>query len=168
MDDLLQVGVITSTHGIKGEVKVYPTTDDVKRFKQLKSVILETKAGKQEVNIESVKFFKNMAIIKFEGYNKIEDVERMRQVKLYVTRDNAVKLQKNEYFIADLIGCTIFENNDELGTLSEVLQTGANDVYIVKTKESKEILIPAIKECILKVDIKKKKIMVHLLEGLVD
>lgn len=168
MEDLLQVGVITSTHGIKGEVKVYPTTDDVKRFKKLNSVILELKSGMQEVNIEGVKFFKNMVIIKFEGYDKIEDVERMRQVKLYVTRENAVKLQKNEYFIADLIGCTVFENKAELGILTEVLQTGANDVYIVKTDEGKEILIPAIKECVLKVDIKKKKIMVHLLDGLVD
>jgi 16S rRNA processing protein RimM len=168
MDDLLQVGVITSTHGIKGEVKVYPTTDDVKRFKKLKNVILDDGKEQKEVNIQGVKFFKNMAIVKFEGYDKIEDVERMRQVKLLVTRENAVKCAKNEYFIADLVGCTVFEDKEELGVLTEVLPTGANDVYIVKTKEDKEILIPAIKECILKVDIKKKKIKVHLLDGLVD
>lgn len=168
MDDLLQVGVITSTHGIHGEVKVYPTTDDVKRFKKLKSVLLEEKKGLKEVNIKGVKFFKNMAILKLEGYDKIEDVERMRQVKLYVTRDNAVKCQKNEYFVTDLIGCVVYENKEEIGVLEEVLPTGANDVYIVKMNDGKELLIPAIKDCILKVDIKKKKINVHLLEGLLD
>lgn len=167
MENLLQVGVISSTHGIKGEVKVFPTTDDVKRFKDLKSVIFDFGTLKKEVKIENVKFFKNMAILKFEGYDKIEEVESLRMTKLYVTRENAVKLKKDEYFVCDLIGCIVETDKEILGTISDILHTGANDVYVVKTKNEKEILIPAIKECILKVDMKNKKIKVHLLEGLV-
>ncbi len=168
MEDLLQVGIIVSTHGIRGEVKVFPTTDDMLRFKKLKSVLLDMGNEKKEVKIEGVKFFKKMVILKLEGYDKIEAVESLRQVKLLVTRKNAVKLEKNEYFIYDLIGCSVLEDDILLGYISDVIQTGANDVYVVKTDEKKEILIPAIKECVLRVDIKHKTILVHLLEGLLD
>ena len=104
MEDLLQVGVITTTHGVRGEVKVFPTTDDPARFKKLKNVVLDT--GKELVDLEvaGVKFFKNMVIVKFKGIDNINDVEKYRKKSLYVTRENAVKLKKNEYFIADLIG----------------------------------------------------------------
>ena len=104
MEDLLQVGVITTTHGVRGEVKVFPTTDDPARFKKLKNVVLDT--GKELVDLEvaGVKFFKNMVIVKFKGIDNINDVEKYRKKSLYVTRENAVELKKNEYLIADLIG----------------------------------------------------------------
>lgn len=168
MDDLLQVGVITTTHGLKGEVKVFPTTDEKERFKELKQVILDTGTGKLDLEIESVRFFKNLVILKFKGINDINDVEPYRKKSLYVTRENAVQLNENEYFIADLIGLAVVEEDgEELGELCDVLQTGANDVYCVK-KDDQEILIPAIRECIRSVDIAAGKMTVHLLPGLRD
>lgn len=169
MEDLLKVGVITSTHGIRGEVKVYPTTDDAKRFLDLKEIILDTGKEKQNLNIEHVKFFKNMVIVKFKEYDNINDVERFRQCELYVTREQAVPLGENEYFIADLIGLrTVTEEGETLGSLIDVLQTGANDVYVIQTEDKEEILVPAIKECVKNVDLETETITIHLLDGLRD
>ena len=129
MEDLLQVGIITSTHGVRGEVKVYPTTDDPRRFRRLKEVVLDTGKEKMNLEIEGVKFFKQFVILKFKGLDNINDIEKYRQKSLYVTRKNAVRLQRNEYFIADLIGLKVQdEDGKELGTVKDVIETGANDV----------------------------------------
>lgn len=167
MEELLQVGVITSTHGVRGEVKVFPTTDEPKRFKKLKEVILDTGKEQLTLEIEQIKFFKNMVILKFKGLDNINDVEKYRQKSLLVTRKHAVKLQKDEYFIADLIGIRAVDENDkELGVISDVIQTGANDVYVISREDAQELLVPAIKDCILEVNIKKKYVKIHLLPGL--
>ena len=169
MEHLLRVGVITSTHGIRGEVKVFPTTDDMNRFKKLKTVILDTGKEHKTLNIESVKFFKNMVILKFKGFDNINDVEMWRQKDLLITRDQAVKLSPDENFIVDLIGLTVITDEGEtLGVMQDVLQTGANDVYIVKMAGGKEVLLPAIKDCILNVDLEKGEMLVHVLDGLLD
>lgn len=169
MEDLLQVGVITQTHGLKGEVKIFPTTDDVNRFKSLKKVILDTGKENIELEIEGVKFFKQYAILKFKGIDNINDIEKYKGKSLLVTRDNAVKLKKNEYFIADMIGMKVVtEDEVHFGTLTDVLETGANDVYIVETTDKKEVLLPAIKECILNVDIENQIMKVHIMKGLLD
>lgn len=167
MEDLLQVGVITSTHGIRGEVKVFPTTDDPKRFRKLKQVILDTGKEQLEMEIASVKFFKNQVIVKFKGIDDINDVEKYRKAGIYVTRENAVPLGENEYFIADLIGLKVIsDDEEELGVIDDVLQTGANDVYIVKKEQTPDLLIPAIKDCIKNVNIEEGTMIVHLLPGL--
>ena len=169
METKLQVGVISSTHGVRGEVKVFPTTDDVKRFKRLKEVILDT--GKEELmlEIESVKFFKQFVILKFKGFDNINDIEKYKTKSLYVTRANAVRLRKDEYFIADLQGLTVIDEAEQvIGTLRDVMETGANDVYIVDMTDGREVLIPAIKDCILNVDIEGGKIQVHIMDGLLD
>jgi 16S rRNA processing protein RimM len=169
MENLLQVGVITQTHGIKGEVKVFPTTDDVNRFKKLKNVILDTGNENIELEIEGVKFFKQYAILKFKGIDNINDIEKYKGKSLLVTRENAVKLKKNEYFIADMLGMKVItEDEKEFGTLKDVLATGANDVYIVQTLDHKEVLLPAIKQCILDVDIENQVMKVHIMKGLLD
>ena len=168
MEQRFQVGVITSTHGVRGEVKVFPTTDDASRFKKLKKVLLDT--GKEDVELEitSVKFFKNMVILKFKGIDDMDTANKYRQKSLYVTRENAVKLKKNEYFIADLIGIAVTsDEGEDLGTIEDVLQTGANDVYVIQ-KDGEEILLPAIKDCIKEVDIEAGTMTVHLLPGLRD
>ena len=168
MEQRFQVGVITSTHGVRGEVKVFPTTDDASRFKKLKKVLLDT--GKEDVELEitSVKFFKNMVILKFKGIDDMDTANKYRQKSLYVTRENAVKLKKNEYFIADLIGIAVTSDEGEaLGIIEDVLQTGANDVYVIE-KDGEEILLPAIKDCIKEVDIEAGTMTVHLLPGLRD
>ena len=169
MEKLLQVGVISSTHGVRGEVKVFPTTDDVKRFKKLKEVILDTGREHLHLEVESVKFFKQFAILKFKGIDNINDIEKYKTKSLYVTRANAVRLKKDEYFIADLIGMDVWEDNGEkLGVFKDVIETGANDVYIITLEDGKELLIPAIKECILDVDVENRKMTVHVMEGLRD
>lgn len=168
MEKLLQVGVITSTHGIRGEVKVFPTTDDPKRFKKLKQVILDTGKEKRDLEVESVKFFKQFVILKFKGIDNINEVERYKRCPLLVTRDHAVPLQEDEYFIADMIGMQVVtEDGVVFGTLKDVIETGANDVYIIESSEHGEVLVPAIKECILDINIEEQKMQIHLMDGLV-
>ena len=169
MEDLLQVGIITSTHGVRGEVKVYPTTDDPRRFRRLKEVVLDTGREKLNMEIEGVKFFKQFVILKFKGLDNINDIEKYRQKSLYVTRKNAVRLQRDEYFIADLIGLKVQdEDGTELGTVKDVIETGANDVYEVEMADGRSLLLPAIKQCILNVDVENGMMQVHVLEGLLD
>lgn len=165
----LQVGVITQTHGIRGEVKVFPTTDDAARFKKLKEVILDTGKERLNMEIESVKFFKQYVIIKFKGYDSINDVEKYKTGKLLVTREKAVKLTKNEYFIADLIGLQVVTDEGEpFGVLKDVLATGANDVYVVTRPDQSEVLLPAIRECIRNIDMEQSSMTVHIMDGLLD
>jgi 16S rRNA processing protein RimM len=167
MEDLLQVGVITTTHGVRGEVKVFPTTDDPARFLDLKEVILDTGREKKSLIVERVRFFKNLVIVKFEGIDTLDEVQPYRQKSLFVTRENAVALGQDEYFIADLIGLVaVSDEGEELGTLADVLQTGANDVYVIRKKGQKDLLIPAIKDCIRAVDLAAGSITIHLLPGL--
>ncbi len=169
MENLLRVGVISSTHGVKGEVKVFPTTDDSARFKQLKKVILDTGREQIDLEIEGVKFFKNMVILKFKGYDSIDEIEKYKGKDLLITRDLAVKLGPDENFIIDLIGLLVVtDDGEELGTLTDVIKTGANDVYEVKMTDGREVLLPAIKECVLNVDLEKKTVTVHMMDGLLD
>ena len=168
MEKQLQVGVISSTHGVRGEVKVFPTTDDVTRFRQLKKVYLDTGREILPLEIQNVKFFKQFAILKFKGIDNINDIEKYRGKSLMIDREDAVDLDEDEYFIADMIGmkvCT--EDGSEFGTLKDVMETGANDVYIIDSLEHGEVLIPAIRECILDVDMDEERMTIHLMEGLV-
>lgn len=163
----LQVGVITQTHGLRGEVKIFPTTDDAGRFRKLKNVWMDDGKRRLELKITGVKFFKQYVIAKFEGYDSIEAVEVFKGAKLLVERKNAVKLQKDEYFIADLVGMKVVtEDGESLGRVKDVLQTGANDVYIVEMPGKKDVLLPAIKECILNIDMEQAVITVHVMDGL--
>jgi 16S rRNA processing protein RimM len=165
MEDFLRIGVITSTHGLKGEVKVFPTTDDQRRFKRLREVTLVSAGNKLPLNIAGVKFFKQFVILKFEGIDTLTDVEKYKGCELYVERGEAVPLDPGEYYI----GIKVFTEDGKLfGTLKDVMETGANDVYIVEPENGKdrEVLIPAIHDCILDVDTDHHKMVVHLLEGL--
>lgn len=165
----LEVGQIINTHGVKGEVKVYPLTDDVKRFLNLKWVYINKDNQMSKYNIQSVKFFKNLVIIKIEGINDMTHAETFKNCKLLVDRENAVKLPEDSYFICDILGCEVFEENGQrLGVVKNVLKTGSNDVYELDSDKYKELLIPAIKSVILDVDIHNKKIIVKLPEGLID
>ena len=169
MEQRFQVGVITSTHGVRGEVKVFPTTDDPARFKKLKQVILDTGKEDMELEITGVKFFKNMVILKFKCIDDMDTANKYLYNILYVTRENAVKLEKNEYFIADLIGLAVSsEEGEDLGFIKDVLQTGANDVYVIKKTGEEDLLLPAIKDCVKEVDIEGGKMVVHVLPGLRD
>ncbi len=169
MEDMLRVGVITSPHGVRGEVKVFPTTDDAARFKTLKQVLLDTGKEAIPLEIENVKFFKNMVILKFRGYDNINDIEKYRSKDLLIRREQAVELEEDEYFIADLIGLAVAtDDGRELGTLKDVMETGANDVYIVQMENGRELLLPAIGDCILDVNLDERRMTVHVLDGLMD
>ena len=165
MENLLQVGVISSTHGLKGEVKVFPTTDDVRRFKDLKEVLLDTGSEKLALEIESVQF----AIVKFKGCDDISHVEKYKGKSLLVTRENAVALEEGEYFIADLIGIQAISQDGALkGRVKDVITTGANDVYEILLEDGRVLLLPAIKECVLGVDLEEGVMKIRLLEGLLE
>ena len=160
MEEYLQIGVITTTHGVRGEVKVYPTTDP-ERFLSLDRVFLDTGKEKKELHVAGVRFFKQLAIV--------NDIERYKSCSLYVTREDAIPLEEDEYYIADLQGMQMYTEDGKLfGTLRDVMETGANDVYIVDSKEHGEVLIPAIHDCILDVDLDEQKMVIHLLPGLID
>ena len=169
MEDLLQVGAIAQTHGIRGEVKVFPMTDDVRRFQKLKEIILDTGKEKMTLEIESVKYFKKFVILKFKGFDNINDIERYKGKALYVTRENAVKLGRDEYFIADLIDLEVYDEDEHyLGVLVNVIETGANDVSEVRFEDGRVVLFPAIKQCILNIDMENRKMKVHIMDGLLD
>lgn len=168
MEQFLQVGVISSTHGLRGEVKVFPTTDDAARFHTLKNVVLDTGREKLDLEIQSVRFFKQFVIVKFKGIDNINDIEKYKGKSLFVTRENAVELEEDEYYIGDLIGMEVYTDDSEerFGVLKDVMETGANEVYIITSENHGEVLLPAIRKCILDIDVEAKKMKVHLMEGL--
>ena len=167
MEQFLQVGVISSTHGIRGEVKVFPTTDDPLRFKKLKKVLLDTGRERLELEIQSVRFFKQFVIVKFKGIDNINDIEKYKGKGLFVPREDAVPLDEDEYYIADLIGMEVFTEDGRFGVVKDVMETGANEVYIVESDEHGEVLIPAIRQCVLDINVEEKKMLVRLLDGLI-
>lgn len=169
MEEFFQIGVISSTHGVRGEVKVFPTTDDVRRFKKCKEVLLDTGKERITLEIEGVKFFKQFAILKFKGIDTLDEVEKYKGKSLLVPRKDAVRLSRNEYFIADLIGVEVFnEEEEKIGVLRDVMETGANDVYVIQMDDGRELLLPAIKECVLEVKVEEQYMRIHILDGLLD
>lgn len=148
---------------------MFPTTDDPERFRDLKQVFLDTGNDYKSLNVAGVKFFKNQVILKFREFNDINEIEQYKGKDLLVTRDQAVPLKENENFITDLIDMEVYTDEDKrLGILTDVLQTGANDVYVVETGEGKEVLLPAIPSCILEVNVEAARMTVHILEGLLE
>ena len=177
-DKLLKVGIITSAHGIKGEVNVFPTTDDIKRFKKLKDVILDTGKELKEMTVLGARFNKQSVILKIKDIDDRNAAELLRKKELLVTRENAVRLSRDEYFVADLIGLSVRdEDGVPIGVLSDVISTGANDVYEIRIDEDYEypgvkimpevFYAPAIKECVKNVDIESGVVTIHIMPGLI-
>ena len=169
MTDRFQVGVIASTHGLKGEVNVFPTTEDPERFKKLKKVTLTTQRGENiELDVESARFFKKFVIVKFKQFNDINEVEKFRNCELTIDRKDALKLAPGEYYCADLIGLEVVdEEGNALGEISDIIQTGANDVYeMTRPGVEEKVYIPAIKDCVKNIDIENKKVVIHVMDGL--
>ncbi len=167
----LQIGVITGTHGIRGLVKVLPVTDDPNRFRELDTVYLRRRDGREEtLKIISARLHKNSVLLGFEGYEDINLVEDMKGSELLVDRDQAAPLEGNEYYFADLIGMRVSQvtdrGNESLGELVEIMETGANEVFVVKRDGGGEILIPSIADCIREVDVDNGKMLVTLLPGM--
>lgn len=167
MDNYFEIGKIVNTQGVKGEVRILPSTDDIKRFEKLKNITAYKNNNKIDLEIEKIRYHKNFVIIKFKNIDTMNDGESLKDYIIRINDDEAIPLEEDEYFIRDLIGINVFENTVKLGTIKDVIATGANDVYVVKT-QGKDILIPVIKQCIINVDIENKIMEVKLLKGLVD
>lgn len=169
MDADLRVGVVTRTHGVRGELKVYPTTDSPLRFQELDHVLVKTEKRMHKHEVLSARFFKNLVILKLSGVDSLEAAEALRGAELYISREDGEPLGENEYYIADLMGMEVFdENGARLGVVKDVLSTGANDVYIVKREAGKDLLLPAIHDCIKKIDVEEKRMDVFLMPGLLE
>lgn len=168
MEGYLEIGQIVNTNGLKGFLKVKPLTDDITRFEKLKTIYIQKAKELIEFKIQEVKYNKQSVLLKLEGIDDITEAEKYKNFYIKISKGNAVKLEKNSYFIVDIIGCQVYtDENEYLGNVVDVFQTGSNDVYTLKNSEGKEILIPAIKEVIKNVDIKNKKIVIHLMDGLI-
>ena len=167
MKERLEVGQIVNTFGIKGFVKVYPYVNDIQRFDDLKTVYIKLKKQESKLEIEEVKYQKNMVLIKFKGIETVEQAENLRNAYLEIERNQAIPLEEGEYFIADLLGLEVYlDTGEKLGILEDIFNTGSNDIYVVKNELGKQFLLPYIDEVIKNIDLKKGKITVHLIEGL--
>lgn len=167
MQEYLEVGQIVNTNGLKGLLKINPFTDDITRFERLKTILVEHKKELLEFEIESVRYQKKQVLLKLKGIDTIEEAEKYREDYLKIKRNKEEKLPEDTYYIVDLIGLDIYtENGELLGKLDDIFSTGSNDVYVVKNSEGKQILLPAISDVIKNIDLKQKKIVVNLIEGL--
>ena len=168
MSDYLRVGVVTTTHGVKGEMKVFPTTDDMSRFSRLKELKAITRKGEVTWKIQGVKYFKQFVILKVEGIDDMDTAALYRNTDLMIPKEEALPLEENEYYLSDIIGLTVVtEEGKEFGEVVEVLQTGANDCYEIRRPgEKNTVLLPAIASCVLKVDLEQHQMVVWIPEGL--
>ncbi len=165
MEDRLRVGVITSTHGIKGEVKVYPTTDDLNRFKNLKKCYLCSEKESIPAQCISSKNVKNMVVLKFDIINSIEEAEKFRNFDILVDREDAVQLEEGEFFICDVIGATVYDqDNNVAGIIEEVLETAANDVFVIKNEKKEPLYVPVVPSWVDEIDTENKIVRAHLYE----
>lgn len=165
---LFRVGKIVNTQGIKGELRIIPVTDFPDRFQPgLEFIIDQDKKSPIEVIVESARPHKNFILLKFKGYNSINDVEQWKGGELFVTEDNLAELEEGEYYFHQLLGLDVkTEDGTLIGTLKDILQTGANDVYVVAREGNKDLLLPVIDECVLDIDLVEKVVTVHILPGL--
>lgn len=164
----LEIGQIVNTFGIKGQIKVKPFTDDIRRFDNLKEVYVEKNNTKKEYEIEEVKYHKDMVLIKFKGIETVEQAEKLKNSYITISRDSAEELEEDRYYIVDLLGLEVYTDEQILlGILEDIFNTGSNDIYVVKSSDGKQILLPAIKDVVKNIDIENKKITVHIIPGLI-
>ena len=169
MKEYIKVGTVTQSFGIKGEMKVYPDIDDPAHFKKLKKVFLESGDSYEEFEIESARMALPLVIIKFNGIETPEEIRKYRQRDIYVLRKDAPPLEEGEHYFADLLGLEVTDDTGVYrGKLTDILRTGANDVYEITADDGKTFLLPAIKQCILDIDVEAGTMKIHILEGLLD
>ena len=165
-EDYFRIGVITEPHGVQGEVKVYPTTDDVLHLKKVKEIYMPTKEGWQTLHLKGMKLQNDRIILRFAEFTDRNAVEKLRKTELYVDRAHAIPLGEDEYYISDLIGLAVYEEDVQIGVVKDVIETGANDVYQIERTDGTELLLPAIRQCVLRVDVEGGRMDVSVMEGL--
>lgn len=166
--EYIKVGRIINTHGIKGEVKVYPLTDNINRFERLKTVYIGD--NRLEVEIEKVKYHKGIVILKFKEFFNINEVLKFKEDFIYIDEKDKIDLPQDHYFVFDIVDSTVFNTDEEkIGIVTQVIQSTSNDVYVVKSHDkNKEYLIPAVKEFVIDVDIENKRIIIDPIEGMIE
>lgn len=168
MQEFLEIGQIVNTFGIKGMVKVKPFTDDITRFDRLDKVYVESNKIKKQYEIEEVKYHKDLVLIKFKGIDKVEDAELLRNCYLKVDRKDEPELEEGTYYIVDLLGLDVYSDEGNLiGKLDDIYNYGSSDIYVVKDELGKQLLLPAISDVIKEINLEQKKIVVHILPGLI-
>lgn len=167
MQKRLEVGQIVNTFGIKGELKVNPFTDDIRRFDDLEKVYVKTKKESKLYKVENARYHKNMVLLKLENINNPEDGEKLKNAFLEIDREDAIPLEEGTYFIVDLIGLEVYTDEGQLlGKVEDIYNTGSKDIYVVKDELGKQILLPGIEEVIKEVKL-EDRIIVHLIPGLI-
>ena len=167
MVEYFDIGYISNTHALKGELKVRPYTDDVKRFEKLDKILIDFNGELISYDIEQVRYQKDIVLLKLKTIDSIEDAEKIKNHYIKIPRSAAKELEEGEYFIADLIGCEVYEG-ELIGILDDVFTAGAGDVYVIKRKGKKDLLLPALNSVIKNVDIVSKRIDVEVPRGLDD
>lgn len=171
-----EIGKIMTTHGLKGEVKVFPTTDDPKRFDLLKNkeVFLILKNQTVKYIIQTVRYQKNLVLVKFKDIDDVDVAAKLKSAVIKIPKELAVPLEDGEFYIKDIYGISVTtDTGEELGIISDIIFTGANNVYVVENKQAiekskKQILIPHTNQCILDIDLLNQKMLVHIPKGLID
>lgn len=167
--DYIYIGRVANSHGVRGEMKVFPTTDDPMRFKKLKKVTLEDPKGHdRDYKVLSAKIGVKFVIMKLEGIDDMDTVLNLKQSIVKVPRKEALPLKKDEFYVQDLVGLDVFEEDEQIGLVKDVMFTGANDVYVIEMTDGRELLLPNIKACVLNVSLRKNRIDVHVMPGLLD
>lgn len=167
MTEYFEIGQIVNTFGIKGMVKVKPFTENIEQFEELQKIYIKNKDGKKEYKIQEVKYHKQMILIKFEGIENPEDADLLRGSYLLINRKDAKPLEEGIYYIVDLLGLEVYTDEGVLlGKVDDIFNTGSNDIYVVKDELGKQVLLPGIDDVIKQVDLENKKIIVHIIPGL--
>ena len=167
MVEYFEIGQISNTHGLKGELKVRPYTETAKRFEALTSILVDFDGDLKEYQVESVRYQKDVVLLKLKGVDIIEDAEKLKGLSIKIPRADAKDLEENEFFIADLIGLEVYQD-DFIGIVEDVFEAGGSDVYVIKRKGKKDLLLPAIASVIKKIDVEKKRMDVEIPRGLDD
>ena len=170
MLEYLNIGEIVNTHGVRGDIKVLPMTDDVRRYEDLEWFYIDKKGTLDKVYIDGIKYVNKFVVIKLRDVRTKEEAEKLKGYFIKINRTDAIKLPEGAFFICDIIGCSVFDEklDKDLGEIVDIIQTGSNDVYIVKNKDLKEILVPALKTVVKNISIEDKMIRVVLPEGLIE
>ncbi len=166
MDDFLYIGRVAKPHGVRGEMKVFPTTDDVKRFDLLDEVFIETDKSDEKYAVLGVKYVGKFVVLKLEGFDTPEQIMPLRNAIVKIEKSKGIALEEDEYYFSDLLGMKVVTADGVLGRVKDIIRTGANDVYEVEMPDGKTVLIPAIKDCIKKIDLEANAMTVELMEGL--
>ncbi len=166
MEDFLYIGRVAKPHGVRGEIKVFPTTDDVKRYNELDYVYIEVAGKDEKYSIVSVKYVGKFVVLKLEGLNTVEDTLIFRNAVVKVEKSKGIALEEDEYYYSDLIGMKVVADGEDFGVVENIIRTGSNDVYEVRRDNKDLVLLPAIKGCILDINLENKTMTVHIMDGL--